>query len=229
MSKEPEYFFYMRISTKEERHLQKFSRQEKSLEAFAKKYNIELDEHNVYKDDASGKSFDRPAWNKIEKLIKKGAIQAEDTIVFKDITRFTREADNGYAKYMNLMERGINLVFLDNPTVSTDYIKNLIGIAKQQKETITSESLKFVAKIILLTELDRAEKERTTLSKRIKDGIAASLKVQGRKKGQVDKLTPELKEAIRNYKHDRSIKAADVMNKFHISRNTFKKYCNIVE
>lgn len=225
MEEETRYFVYMRISTKEERHLQKYSRQEKSIEAYAKTQGIELDSHNVYQDDASGKSFDRPDWKRLERA----ADRPGDTIIFKDITRFTREAENGYKKYMQLMERGISLIFLDNPTVSTDYIKNLIGIAKQQKETITSESLKFVAKIILLTELDRAEKERTTLSKRIKDGIAASPKVQGRKKGQVDKLTPELKDAIREYKHDRSIKAVDVMDKFHISRNTFKKYCNITD
>ena len=57
-------------------------------------------------------------WQKIENLAKQG-----DTVVFKDISRFTREAENGYQKYMELYNRGIELIFIDNPTVSTPYIK----------------------------------------------------------------------------------------------------------
>ncbi|MFR2880551.1 MAG: hypothetical protein ACLTC8_06100 [Lachnospiraceae bacterium] len=49
-------------------------------------------------------------------------LQAGDTVVFKDLYRFTREAGNGYKKYMEWLDRGINMVFLDNPTVSSDYI-----------------------------------------------------------------------------------------------------------
>ena len=30
------------------------------------------------------------------------------------------------------MEKGINLVFIDNPTISTDYIKQLGAVAEQQ-------------------------------------------------------------------------------------------------
>ena len=118
------YFSYMRISTKEERGKQKYTRQENSLQRYARAKNI--DYVFEFKEDASGKSFtNRSEWNRLEKIIQSG-----DTVVFKDITRFTREAENGYTKYMKLMSKGINLVFLDNPTLSTDYIKNLIVTAK---------------------------------------------------------------------------------------------------
>ena len=43
----------------------------------------------------------------------KKIIQKDDTIVFKDISRFTREAEAGYHKYMELMNKGVNLVFLE--------------------------------------------------------------------------------------------------------------------
>lgn len=102
------YFSYMRISTKEERGKQKYTRQENSLERYAR--NQGIDYVIQFREDASGKSFiNRSEWNRLEKIIQSG-----DTIVFKDITRFTREAENGYAKYMELMSKGINLVFLDN-------------------------------------------------------------------------------------------------------------------
>ena len=38
-----------------------------------------------------------------------------------------------YYKLFFLRNWGINLIFLDNPTVSTDYIKNLTNIANTQK------------------------------------------------------------------------------------------------
>ena len=113
------YFSYERISTKEERGLQKFNRQDKAIEKYAADNNIEF----VYqaKEDESGKSFDnRKEWNKLERLMQSG-----DCCIMKDISRFTREAENGYKKYMELLEKGIDLIFIDNQTVSTPYIKQL--------------------------------------------------------------------------------------------------------
>lgn len=115
----------MRISTKESNDKQSFSRQEKSLKTYAESNNIEYLLN--FKDDVTGSTFDRPQWNKLEKLLQMG-----DTIVFKGISRFTRQAEEGYEKYKELMDKGINLVFLDNLTVSTDYIKNLTSIANNQ-------------------------------------------------------------------------------------------------
>ena len=53
-------------------------------------------------------------------FIAHSVLQKDDTVVFKDISRFTREAENGYKKYMEWLERGINIVFIDNPTVSSE-------------------------------------------------------------------------------------------------------------
>lgn len=211
----------MRISTKEERAMQKFSRQEKSLETYAKACDIEY--LLGFKDDASGKSFDRPEWIKLEKLV-----QAGDTIVFKDISRFTRQAEEGYKKYMEMMLKGVNLVFLDNPTISTDYIKNMMNVAEQQ-ELVAKTALESTIKLLIIVELDRVQKEREIFIKRIKDGIEASDKKSGRKKNSLDKMTKELREDIKQFINDRSIKQVDLMNKHGISRNTLKKYVEIVK
>lgn len=215
------YFSYMRISTKEERGKQKYTRQENSLERYAR--NQGIDYVIQFREDASGKSFiNRSEWNRLEKIIQSG-----DTIVFKDITRFTREAENGYTKYMELMSKGINLVFLDNPTLSTDYIKNLIVTAKNMNflEKTISEML---VKVLLAAELTRAEQERLTISQRTRDGMAASPKKAGRKLGQLDKMSDALKADIEVYLSDRSIKQVDLMNKYKISRNTLKKYISLI-
>ena len=138
-------YSYMRISTEEERGLQKFSRQESALKKYAKQNNIEY--LLEFKEDKSGKNFtDRKQWNKLESIL-----QAGDTVVFKDIYRFTREAENGYKKYMELLEKGIELIFIDNQTVSTPYIKQLLNIAKEQN-IVAKTSLESTVKLLLIVE-----------------------------------------------------------------------------
>lgn len=219
------YFSYMRISTREEREMQRYNRQEKALEKYVQEHGIELKDVYQFRDDISGKSFENRAdWNKLEKLLQPG-----DTIIFKDITRFTREAENGYKKYMELLNNNINLIFIDNPTISTDYIKTMMGIAQRQENRIAKKSLNDTIELLILVELDRAEREREIIVQRIRDGLKASDKKAGRKPGQLDKLTDELQADIVLYLADRSIKAVDLMKKHNISRNTFKKYVEHVK
>ncbi len=219
------YFSYMRISTREEREMQRYNRQEKALEKYVQEHGIELNDVYQFRDDISGKSFENRAdWNKLEKLLQPG-----DTVIFKDITRFTREAENGYKKYMELLNRNINLVFIDNPTISTDYIKTMMGIAQKQENRIAKKSLNDTIELLILVELDRAEREREIIVQRIRDGLKASGKKAGRKPGQLDKLTDELQADIVLYLADRSIKASSLMKKHNISRNTFKKYVQYVK
>lgn len=214
-----DYYSYKRISTDSER--QNFNRQIKSLEKYATENGIEylLD----FTEERSAKSFDdRPQFKKLDKLLRAG-----DTVVFKDLSRFTREVENGYKKYMEWLDRDINIIFIDNPTISSDYIRNMTKIAQEQ-DIVTKTAMESVIKLLLIVELDRAEQQRRYISKAIKDGIAASDKKSGRKKGQLDKMTNELKNDILNYVTDRTITQVELMKKYNISRNTLKKYINIV-
>ena len=71
---------YMRISTREDREKQRFSRQESALSRYAKENNVEY--VFQFKEDVSGKSFEnRAEWKRLEKIVQSG-----DTIVFKDIS-----------------------------------------------------------------------------------------------------------------------------------------------
>ena len=218
---------YMRISTKEERAKQKFTRQEQAIARWCKEHNTEITDRHIYKDDASGKSFDRKSWKELEKDITDG-----DTIVFKDLCRFTREYENGFEKYMELLNRNINLVFIDNPTVSTEYIKSMMDVAEKQQNRIAKKSLKDTIELLLLVELDRAEQERAITVQRIRDGITASTKKSGRPFGKLDKMSEELEADIRQYINqsitDKTITVTDIMKKHGISRNTIKKYIKIV-
>lgn len=216
------FYSYMRISTEEERGLQKFTRQANALQRYAKENNIEY--LLEFQEDKSGKDFtNRKQWQKLENIAQSG-----DTIVFKDVCRFTRQAEEGYSKYMELLNKGVELIFIDNQTISTPYIKQLLNIAKEQN-LVAKTSLESTVKLLLIVELDRAEQERATTVQRIKDGIAASNKKSGRPEGKLDKMTDELKEDIQLFLNDRSVKQIDLIKKHGLSRNTLKKYITLVK
>ena len=216
------HFSYMRISTKEERGKQKYTRQESALEKYAREEGINY--LLEFKEDVSGKNFeDRTEWNKLESILQKG-----DTVIFKDVSRFTREALAGEEKYMQLLRKGIDLIFLDNQTISTPYIKKLLEVAESQS-LVAKISLESTVRLLLIVELDRVEQERLTLIKRTKDGMAASDKKAGRPRGKLDKMTAELEDDIRRYLSDRTVKQVTLMKRHNISRNTLKKYIERVQ
>lgn len=217
------YYYYLRISTKESTDKQSFNRQYKSLKTYAENNNLRFTDRYIYKDDMTGSTFNRPEWEELENDIKEG-----DTLIIKEISRFTRQAEEGYKKYMELMNKGINLVFIDNMTVSTQYIKKLLKVAKEQ-DLVAKTAMEGTIKVLLIVELDRVQKEREIIAKRIKQGIQASSKKSGRKFNKLDKMTDSLKDDIKKYLNDRSIKQVDLMKTHNISRNTLKKYVEIVK
>lgn len=215
------YFSYARISTKEATDKQSFNRQDKSLETYATENGITFLMN--FKDDTTGATFNRREWEKLEKIIQSG-----DTIIFKEISRFTREAEKGYQKYMELLNKGVNLTFIDNPTMNTDYIKKLSSVADSQN-LVAKTAMESIIKLLLIVELDRVQQEREIIVKRIKQGIEASEKQSGRAKNTVDKMTAELETDIKELITNRDLKYIDIMKKHSISRNTLKKYIEIVK
>lgn len=216
------YYSYKRIST-DLKH-QNFNRQMKSLDKYAADNNIEyLVEFTELK---SAKNFDkRSEFNKLDKIL-----QANDTIVFKDISRFTRD-DNvelAYKKYIEWLHRDVNIVFIDNPTLCTNYIKEMMQIAEKQ-DVITKVAMESIIKLLIIVEFDRAKKQRLYISKAIADGIAASNKKSGKKEGQLDKMTDLLKDDIELYLINRNVTQISIMKKHAISRNTLKKYIKLIQ
>lgn len=211
------YYAYMRISTAKERKLQKFNRQEAIITRYSKENNITI--LLYFKDDCSGKDLERPDWQKLMQIVKAG-----DTIIFSDVSRFSRlEPEAAYEEYMKLLEMGVEMVFINNYTISTKYIKQLIDVAKQH-DIISRVAMESTIKLLLLVELQRTAKEREITIKRITDGIKASPNKSGRKVGSLDKLTPELRDDIKVYLSDRNIKQVDLLKKHKVSRKTLYKY-----
>lgn len=200
--KEGRTFFYARVSTKQ----QKLERQE---ENFRRAYpDIQLikegKKKNLYEDKYTGTTNSREDWQKLRRRARKG-----DTIVFDSVSRMSRNATEGIETYMNLYDKGINLVFLKESTINTDvyraelqkslemanitnrkdntednkdYIDNFIS---QLIQALT-ELFKNIAKAQIVKAFEQSEKEVMDLRQRTSEGVQRAMakgNMPGQKKG----------------------------------------------
>ena len=162
----------------------------------------------------TGTTTDRPEWCKLKAILKKG-----DTVVFDEISRMSRNADEGIKLYMELYDKGIELVFLKEPQCNTatysETLKNRIELAFQS-----------------------AENEVKRLKERTKEGIETARlngKQIGRKTGSkiTTKRSEEVKQIIKAKSKDFSGNMSDVEVIAYVkgitkggkfSRNSYYKY-----
>ncbi|MBU5323592.1 hypothetical protein [Sarcina ventriculi] len=74
---------------------------------------------------------------------------------------------------------------------------------------VTKTALDSIIKLLLIVEHDRVEQKRKLIVKRMKQG-------------KLDKISGKLRDDIKEFLSDRSIKQIYLMNKHNISRNTLK-------
>lgn len=105
-------------------------------------------------------------------------VQAGDTIVFDSVSRMSRNADEGIKLYLDLYDRGINLVFLKEAYINTDTyadkLKDKIELTGQDEDEIfkgINNYFRKLAKKQIRIAFDQAEKEVADLHQRTKEGI----------------------------------------------------------
>ena len=172
-------------------------------------------------------------FQKLLKVVKQG-----DTIVFDSVSRMSRNAQEGIELYEELMEKGINLVFLKEPYINTETYKSnqgdkieLMGTDEDILFKAINEYMKKIARKQIVIAFEQAEKEVKDLSQRTKEGLITA-KANGKQVGQVQgtKLTTkksiEKKELIQKYCKDfgGSLSDKDTMKLIGIARNTYYKY-----
>jgi DNA invertase Pin-like site-specific DNA recombinase len=134
------------------------------------------------------KILNRPEWNKLLKKIKAG-----DTIVFDSVSRMSRNADEGFATYMELYNNNINLVFLKEQTINTDSYRSLadgqiklsISTNDTDADELVNDILSVVSKYIsklaekqIRLAFEQSQKEVDDLHQRTKEGIQTETKRQ---------------------------------------------------
>lgn len=193
-----------------------------------------------FSDKFTGSTMDRPEWNRLYKQLKEG-----DTIVFDSVSRLSRDAESGAALYEELYQKGINLIFLNEPHCNTDCYRQAAAasipptgneIADIYIEA-TNKVLMLLARNQIAIAFEQAEKERLDICNRVKDGMKAAKEKaarQGIEKqyGLVSgtKLTTKksvsAKEIIVKHSKDfnGTLEDPEVIKLCGISRNTYYRY-----
>lgn len=140
-------FGYARVSSKD----QNLDRQLDALAQFP------VDPEFIFADKASGKDFQRPAYQRLM-----SALQPQDVLVVKSIDRLGRNYDEILEEWRHLTrEKDVSVVVLDMPLLDT----------RQQMDGITGV---FLADLLLQLLSYVAQIEREEIRQRQAEGIAAA-------------------------------------------------------
>lgn len=187
----------------------------------------------IIKEAYSGRYMDRPEWTKLRKKLQPG-----DTVVFDEVSRMSRNAEEGADTYQELFENGIELRFLKEPHIDTatyrKALANLISMTGTNVDFILEGINKYLmalAKEQIRLAFGQAEKEVEFLRRRTAEGLRqakANGSQIGAKAGStfVTKKSVAAKELIA--KHAKafggSLDDTEVMRLCGCSRNTYYKY-----
>lgn len=180
----------------------------------------------------TGTKMDRPKWNELYKKLKKG-----DTVVFDEVSRMSRNAEEGFQVYKELYEKGVDLIFLKETTLNTSNFRKTMQIALTG-ETIADMYIETTNRVLLIlaenqikTAFETAQHEVDFLHKRISEGVRKA-QAEGKRIGTESgrKLTTkksiESKDLIKKHSKDfgGSLNDIECMKLTNLSRNTFYKY-----
>lgn len=130
-----------------------------------------VDRGCIFLDKQSGKDFDRPQYQALLRLLRKG-----DTLVIKSIDRLGRNYDGILEQWRELSNRGVGIVVLDMPILDTSKDRDLTG--------------RLISDIVLQLLSYVAQTEREFIKQRQAEGIAAA-KARGVHFGRVAQPLPK--------------------------------------
>ena len=215
-------FGYARVSTK----MQKTERQ---IENIKKAFP----EAVIIAESYTGTKMDRPKWNELYKQLKKG-----DTEVFDEVSRMSRNAEEGFQVYKELFDKGVDLVFLKESTLNTSNFREAmqakIALTGSDVDLILEGVNKFLMKLAenqIKSAFETAEHEVDFLHQRISEGVRraqADGKRVGTEKGRklTTKKSIESKEIIKKHSKDfgGTLNDIELMKMTGLSRNTYYRY-----
>lgn len=217
-----EVYGYCRISTKKQ-----------SIDRQIRNIKREYPSAVIIQEAYTGTKMNRPEWNKLYKAVKEG-----QTIVFDSVSRMSRNAEEGLKVYLELFNRGVNLVFLKEPQINTAVYKKAMQPVLKMTGTDAdfilegvNKYLSALAKEQIALAFGQSQKEVDDLRERTKEGIETARlngKQIGQQKGRklVTKKSMACKAQIVKLSRDFNgdLKDVDVINRLGIRRQTYYIY-----
>ena len=188
----------------------------------------------IIKEIFTGTKVDgRKEFERLLKQVKQG-----DIIVFDEVSRMSRNAEDGFNLYQKLFNNGVELVFLREPHINTAVYRKAISTAIPMTDTNVdyilkgiNEYLMALAKEQIRIAFQQAQTEIDYLHQRTSEGIQRA-KADGKRVGtqKGDKLTTKksirAKEIItkRNWHFGGALTDAETIKLAGVSKNSFYKY-----
>ncbi len=213
-----------------------------------KKQNIERQERNILaayptahiiKETYTGTRLCRKGLDKLLREVRSG-----DVIVFDSVSRMSRSSADGIALYMDLMDKGIVLVFLKEPHINTETYKqalsNGVDLVGNEIADIYIEATNKVLRILATKQIElafqQAQKEVDDLKQRTAEGIETARrngKQIGTPQGAV--LNVKKKAPAMRVIRENSVRFGGTLNDTQcaraagVCRKTFYKYLYEIE
>ena len=179
------------------------------------------------------KVYGRKVFAKLLAVVKEG-----DTIVFDEISRMSRNEEEGFKLYQELYEKGVNLVFLKEPHLNTETYKQALTNGVELTGTDVDVILEGVNKYLMILAksqirlaFERAEKEAKYNSVRTSEAMLvakANGKRIGNSKGDklITKKSVATKELIKKHSKDfqGTLTDKEVITLAKVSKNSYYKY-----
>lgn len=219
----------------------RISTQKQNIERQVRNILADYPTATIVKETYTGtKTVGRKEWNKLYRQAIKEQEQGIDvTIVFDSVSRMSRNADDGIELYMDLFDRGVELIFIKEHHIDTSTysraIHESIDTTGNEIADIYIEATNKVIKLLATKQIrqtfEQAEKEVMDLRQRTSEGLKTA-QINGKRVGTqkgtklVTKKSIAAKEAI--LKHNKSfggtLNDLETINLIGISQKTFYKY-----
>ena len=211
----------------------RISKPKQSIERQIRNIKSKYSETVIVDEAFTGTTTSRPKWQKLYAAVKEG-----DSIVFDSVSRMSRNAEEGFADYEKLYQRGVDLIFLKEPLINTATFKSALASSVPLTGTNVDYILDGVNRFLMelareqiRLAFEQAEKEVSDLHQRTREGIETA-RLNGKQIGHptgvkiTTKKSIQAKEQIRKYsrEYDGTLNDTDVIRLLGISRNTFYKY-----
>ena len=185
----------------------------------------------IVKESYTGTKINRPKFDQLLKTVKAG-----DTIVFDEVSRMSRNAEDGFKLYEELYNKGVELVFLKESTLNTENFRKTAQVEMQGGDIDVlleglNKYLMILAKNQIKSAFETAQHEVDFLHQRTREGLAQA-KLAGKQIGNVKgqkyntKKAQEMKARIKELSKDFDGNNNDieVMAITKLARNTYYKY-----
>lgn len=192
---ETQIYAYVRVSTREQN-------EDRQLIALAK---YALAQDHIYLDKLSGKDFERPAYKRLLRRLKRG-----DLLLIKSIDRLGRNYQEILEQWQLLTKkRGVDIRVIDMPLLDTTLSKDLLGT--------------FIADLVLQLLSFVAQNEREAIRSRQAEGIAAA-RQRGVRFGRPRKIDPAAFEPLYAQWLSGALTTPEITRTLCISRSTFYRF-----